>query len=337
MRKFSAWVIAVASGFILCLGVLPAVSAAQVTVSGSLTVSGNGSAGNAALKNASADAVQYVSSTGSDSNDGLSPGTARATIGAAVTAITSGGRIYVSGGSYTFSATVADGGHTVAIYLAPGTTVTRTSTLFNLTGTGSVLVCETPDPWRAPAPCALKEAESGERMVVPGSSGVAPEGQVVQGVAFDASGASGNSTAIYANGGPFDQYRDLLFTGFPANGYTINLNETAGLGQGCEGNTLQNINDTDSLGPMAITGLSSSSRCTANTLIAVHVPSFSITNAGNTEFVAGAYDASGGPSCSLNFSNVTAVSFDAFDLEGNSTNGICLSSVNFIFGSVDFI
>src|SRR6266487_3842213 len=64
-----------------------------VTVTGSgftsytikLTLSPSGTV--AALKYASGDAYMYVSPSGSDSNDGLSPGTAKLTVGAALTAV----------------------------------------------------------------------------------------------------------------------------------------------------------------------------------------------------------------------------------------------------------
>lgn len=62
------------------------------TISGNKTVTGtlnsnNLAAGNVANKNSSSDALQYVSSAGNDSNDGLSWGTAKLTLGGACTAL----------------------------------------------------------------------------------------------------------------------------------------------------------------------------------------------------------------------------------------------------------
>lgn len=71
------------------------------TLTGALTANGNAASGNVALKYGTADAVLFVSTTGNDSNDGLSPGTAKATIQAAINALPSrGGLVRLLGGTY---------------------------------------------------------------------------------------------------------------------------------------------------------------------------------------------------------------------------------------------
>lgn len=63
------------------------------TISGTLTLTGSQalSTGNVALRNFSADRIQYVSTGGNDANDGLSWGTAKLTVQAAINAATSTG------------------------------------------------------------------------------------------------------------------------------------------------------------------------------------------------------------------------------------------------------
>jgi hypothetical protein len=76
-------------------------------VAGAAALSGEGNSGNVAIKNASADRVQYISTTGNDANDGLSWGTAKATVAGAQAALPSaGGTIYVGGGTYSWTSTV---------------------------------------------------------------------------------------------------------------------------------------------------------------------------------------------------------------------------------------
>lgn len=86
------------------------------TQTGSLTVNGNGNAGNVAIKAASADAIQYVSASGSDSNDGLSWGTAKASISSAIAALptttvgsseTPYGIVQIGAGSFPISSTIS--------------------------------------------------------------------------------------------------------------------------------------------------------------------------------------------------------------------------------------
>src|SRR5208337_2636668 len=69
---------------------------------------------NPAMKPIAADSVQYVSiNTGNDSNDGLSWGTAKLTIAAAITAlnapITGGGTVNIAAGAYAGGVTVPSG------------------------------------------------------------------------------------------------------------------------------------------------------------------------------------------------------------------------------------
>lgn len=66
-------------------------SGSALTASEPLTLNSQGSSGNAALKNISTDPVRYVSANGNDTNDGLSWGTAKATVYAAYNALPSGG------------------------------------------------------------------------------------------------------------------------------------------------------------------------------------------------------------------------------------------------------
>ena len=56
-------------------------------VTGAVTATGNGAAGNVAIKYASADSARYVSASGNDANDGLSMGTAKATIAGAFSSL----------------------------------------------------------------------------------------------------------------------------------------------------------------------------------------------------------------------------------------------------------
>lgn len=90
----------VAPGFIVpVLGDIAASSSANA-----YTLTGEAAAGNIALKQASADHTQYVSTSGSDSNDGLSWGTAKLTplaaINTATNTGTNGGLVYVACGTY---------------------------------------------------------------------------------------------------------------------------------------------------------------------------------------------------------------------------------------------
>jgi hypothetical protein len=56
-----------------------------------------------------ADAVCFVSSGGNDANDGLSAGSAKATVAAAIAALPNGGRIEVGAGLFNITATIAPG------------------------------------------------------------------------------------------------------------------------------------------------------------------------------------------------------------------------------------
>jgi hypothetical protein len=92
--------------------VTPAVIATQTntftapqTFSGAVT-STNVAAGTVANKNFPGDGVQYVSTSGSDSNDGLSAGTAKSTLAGAISTLTTGGTIYVGAGTFTMSSGV---------------------------------------------------------------------------------------------------------------------------------------------------------------------------------------------------------------------------------------
>jgi hypothetical protein len=58
-----------------------------LTVTGALNANGNGAAGNVAVKYATGDAVRYVSATGNDANDGLSMGTAKATLSGVISTL----------------------------------------------------------------------------------------------------------------------------------------------------------------------------------------------------------------------------------------------------------
>lgn len=78
-----------------------------------------------------ADAVRFVSPLGSDANDGLSAGSAKLTLAAAITDLpAAGGIIYVLAGNYNVTATVqpADG-QAVDIYCAPGVTFRASSSI----------------------------------------------------------------------------------------------------------------------------------------------------------------------------------------------------------------
>jgi hypothetical protein len=94
---------------VLALSVfIPALRAQSTPASGAInrarTANENDEAGNVGIKYASADFVQYVSAaTGSNVNDGLSPGSAKLTIGAAHAALPSCTFLNqrVNAGSYT--------------------------------------------------------------------------------------------------------------------------------------------------------------------------------------------------------------------------------------------
>lgn len=90
----------VAPGFVVpVLGDIAASSSANA-----YTLTGEAAAGNIAIKQASADHTQYVSTSGNDSNDGLSWGTAKLTplaaINTATNTGTNGGLVYVACGTY---------------------------------------------------------------------------------------------------------------------------------------------------------------------------------------------------------------------------------------------
>jgi hypothetical protein len=70
-------------------------------VSGNATLSGEGNAGNVALKTFSSDSIRYVSSNGFDTNDGLSQGTAQYTIYAAACSLPGGNCSTQTSGSGT--------------------------------------------------------------------------------------------------------------------------------------------------------------------------------------------------------------------------------------------
>jgi len=117
------------------------------TFSGSLTVTGNGAAGNAAIKNSSTDAVQYVSSTGSDTNDGLSWGTAKANISAAVAALPvdygngkAMGSVYVACGVKIPSGKEVTIGPFTKLHQTPCQTVSRSGGI-TYSGTSTAITC----------------------------------------------------------------------------------------------------------------------------------------------------------------------------------------------------
>jgi hypothetical protein len=79
----------------------------NLTYNGNVIATTNGPI--SAMKPATSNAIQYVTTTGNDANDGLSWGTAKATIQAAVNALpltpdgSTSGVVYVAPGTYTFS------------------------------------------------------------------------------------------------------------------------------------------------------------------------------------------------------------------------------------------
>jgi hypothetical protein len=79
----------------------------NLTYNGNVVATTSGPVG--AMKPAISNAIQYVTTTGNDANDGLSWGTAKATIQAAVNALpttpdgSTSGVVYVAPGIYTFS------------------------------------------------------------------------------------------------------------------------------------------------------------------------------------------------------------------------------------------
>jgi Pectate lyase superfamily protein len=96
---------------------------------------------NAALKPSPSDAIQYVSAHGNDSNDGLSLGTAKATIAAAIAALPSCvgygnstqphcGTIHVGAGTFIQSATLIVGGDDVLIGAGTEATIIQASATF---------------------------------------------------------------------------------------------------------------------------------------------------------------------------------------------------------------
>jgi hypothetical protein len=72
------------------------------TAANTWTQGGSGPA-NAAIKPATGDSILYASTAGSDGNDGLSWGTAKLTPSAALTALGSGGTLYLGAGTFSFS------------------------------------------------------------------------------------------------------------------------------------------------------------------------------------------------------------------------------------------
>jgi hypothetical protein len=94
----------------------------MVNENGTFNANGNANAGNVPIKYASASAYRYVDGAGSDTNDGLSPGTAKLTIAGALLSLSGTGTIDVTG-SITIPSTVTVGNNTgtqVGIILEPG-------------------------------------------------------------------------------------------------------------------------------------------------------------------------------------------------------------------------
>jgi hypothetical protein len=110
---------------------------------------------NAAIKPAVSNAIEYVTTTGNDANDGLSWGSAKATIQAAVNALpltpdgSTSGIVYVAAGTYTFSTgIVLPASHlhdSISIIGVPGYGTEAPSesvqggTILNYTGSGAAI------------------------------------------------------------------------------------------------------------------------------------------------------------------------------------------------------
>jgi hypothetical protein len=125
----------------------------NLTYNGNVIATASGSVG--AMKPATSDAIQYVTTNGNDANDGLSWGTAKATIQAAVNALpttpdgSTSGIVYVAPGIYTFSTgIVLPASHlhdSISIIGTPGYGTESPSesvqggTVLNYTGSGAAI------------------------------------------------------------------------------------------------------------------------------------------------------------------------------------------------------
>jgi hypothetical protein len=114
-----------------------------------------GIATSVAMKPVTSNAIQYVTTTGSDANDGLSWGSAKATIQAAVNALpltpdgSTSGIVYVAAGTYTFSTGIvlpASHAHdSISIIGVPGDgtasppSSVQGGTILNYTGSGAAI------------------------------------------------------------------------------------------------------------------------------------------------------------------------------------------------------
>jgi hypothetical protein len=125
----------------------------NLTYNGNVIATTSGSVG--AMKPATSNAIQYVTTTGNDANDGLSWGTAKATIQAAVNALpttpdgSTSGVVYVAAGTYTFSTgIVLPASHThdaISIIGVPGggpespNALVQGGVILNYTGSGAAI------------------------------------------------------------------------------------------------------------------------------------------------------------------------------------------------------
>jgi hypothetical protein len=134
----------------------PGLTVSAPTTLNGATLNGTNTAsvtGNIALKNVVGDLTTYVSTAGNDANDGLSPGTAKLTIPAALTALFGGGRTHgtvtVAGGNYSQGCTLTvgstSGATNAVLMLMPGVTITfstgctSTTDAIQLSGGSSIL------------------------------------------------------------------------------------------------------------------------------------------------------------------------------------------------------
>jgi hypothetical protein len=176
------------------MGTSSAISAFSLNLSGNLSVAGaltaSGS-GNTALKPAVTDAIQFVSANGSDSNDGLSWGTAKLTVMAGYDALpATGGTIFITGCAYGTGCTV----------------ISATSTAGQgiwILGSGDPNFASPPTGWRKFKPT---------RFI--GTGGVATSQNATSGVAtaiLAGSQSNPNVPAIWLSGVAGIEFRNLEF------------------------------------------------------------------------------------------------------------------------------
>lgn len=271
----------------------------------------NNTAANAAIKPAASDAVQFIGVGGSDSNDGLSMGTAKGNadlgvaVAAAQTAIGSNpGTIYILPAAYNLS---------TAIKCVSNITITGYGAVVTSTVTGSSLVCAN----------TFRAGVFGLRFIGPATTGSSVGLQL--GIN---SGGTGSPTE-------WNTFKDLWFSNFH-----IGIDgQGSSSGNGTFYNTLINISaNADGIGWHLIPG--TSNFLNDNTIVSGFSAGntsdgWEIDGANGNAILNGESETNGG--CGVNFVGNNSTQGNTFSggwLEANTTADVCTgSSTNVQFNS----